>query len=180
MNKPIRATIVIALASGFTIVPVAMLMSPYLHWALAFKLVLWANLAIYAVLLARWSRTRLLPVVFPLAILLGTALWPRSYTGFFFLAVGVLSWIRSGICYQGTPLRTLAAEVITVAGGAALVMLFGGQTSLSWAIAIALFILVQALYFFIVPSKRKEGGTKPSEDPFDRAAQEALKVLESC
>lgn len=178
MNNPARTTIVYALAGGFLIVPVAMLLSPYLHWATAFKLSLWADLAIYAVLLARWSHTPLPGVIFPLALLLGTVLWPHTYAGFFFLAVGVLCWIRSGICFQGAPLRTLAAEVITVLGGCSLVMLFGGQTTLSWAIAVCLFSLVQALYFFIVPSHRT-AAEKPGVkgDPFERAVEEAQKVL---
>jgi hypothetical protein len=179
MSRPTRTTIVYALAGGFLVVPAAMLLSPYLQWATAFKLALWADLAIYAVLLARWSRTRLLAVLFPLALLLGAALWPRTYAGFFFLAVGVLCWIRSGICFQNAPLRTLAAEVITVLGGSALVMLFGGHTPLNWAIAICLFTLVQALYFFIVPRNRKIAAKNGvAGDPFDRAVEEACKVLE--
>jgi hypothetical protein len=179
MNRPSRTTIVFALASGFLVVPAAMALSPYLHWSMAFKLALWADLAIYSVLLARWSRTSLLPVLFPLSILLGTALWPRAYAGFFFLTVGVLCWIRSGICFQGAPVRTLAAEAITVLGGSALVMLFGGQTPLSWAIAVCLFTLVQALYFFVVPYNRRIAEKiRVSVDPFDRAVEEARKVLE--
>jgi hypothetical protein len=179
MNKPTRTTIVYALMGGFLIVPAAMLLTPYLHWAMAFKLSLWSYLAIYAVLLSRWSHTPLLGMVFPLALLLGTALWPRTYGGFFFLAVGILCWIRSGICFQGAPLRRLAAEVTTVLGGCILVMLFGGQTTLSWAIAISLFSLIQALYFFFVPLDRmeKEMG-KSAGDPFDQAMKEARKVLE--
>lgn len=179
MNRPTRTTIVYALASGFLVVPTAMLLSPYLHWATAFKMTLWADLAVYAVLLARWGRARLLPVIFPLALLLGTALWPRTYTGFFFLAVGVLCWVRSGICFQGAPLRALAAELITVLGGSALVMLFGGHSALSWAIAICLFTLVQALYFFIVPQNRRIADkTVTGGDPFDRAVEEARRVLD--
>jgi hypothetical protein len=179
MNRPSRTTIVFALTSGFLVVPAAMGLSPYLHWPMAFKLTLWADLAIYSVLLARWSRTSLLSVFFPLAILLGTALWPGAYAGFFFLTVGVLCWIRSGICFPSAPLRTLAAELITLLGGSALVMLFGGQTNLSWAIAICLFTLIQALYFFIVPHNRKIlEKTRGPGDPFDRAVEEARKVLE--
>jgi hypothetical protein len=179
MNNPVRTTIVYALVGGFLIVPAAMLLSPYLNWATAFKLSLWIDLAIYAVLLARWSRTSLLAVLFPLVILLGMALWPLTYGGFFFLSAGVLSWIRSGICFQGAFLRTLAAEVITVLGGCALVMLFGGHTVLSWAIAICLFSLIQALYFFIVPHHgTTDEKSRAAGDPFDRAVEEARKVLE--
>jgi hypothetical protein len=179
MNNPSRTTIVYALAGGFLVVPAAMLLSPYLHWATAFKLSLWADLAIYAVLLARWSRTPLIGVLFPLALLLAAALWPHTYGGFFFLAVGVLCWIRSGICFQGTPLRALAAEAITVLGGCFMVMLFGGHTTLSWALAICLFSLIQALYFYIVPHRRTATeNSKQDSDPFDRAVEEARKVLE--
>jgi hypothetical protein len=179
MNNPVRTTIVYALAGGFLIVPFALLLSPYLHWATAFKLSLWADLAIYAVLLTRWGRASLPEVIFPLALLLGMALWPHTYTGFFFLAAGVLSWIRSGICFQGVPLRTLTAEVLTVLGGCSLVMLFGGRTPLSWAVAICLFSLVQALYFFMVPVQRNvDEKNKAGGDPFDRAVEEARKVLE--
>lgn len=178
MKNPARTTVVYALAGGFLVVPVAMVLSPYLHWALAFKLSLWADLAIYAVLLARWSRAPLPGVLFPLALLLGTALWPQTYGGFFFLATGVLCWIRSGACFRGAPLRALAAEVITVLGGSSLVMLFGGRTPLSWAIAVCLFSLVQALYFFIVPFHRESADrSDPDSDPFDRAVEEARKVL---
>jgi hypothetical protein len=179
MNQPIRTTIVYALAGGCLVVPAAMLLSPYLHWPTAFKLSLWADLAVYSILLSRWSRTPLSSVLFPLALLLGTALWPRTYTGFFFLAVGVLSWVRSGICFKDAPLRALAAEVLTVLGGTALVMLFGSHTTVSWAVGICLFTLVQALYFFIVPSGRgnADKGT-PAGDAFERAAQEARNVLE--
>jgi hypothetical protein len=178
MNNPIRTTIVYALASGFLVVPLAMQVSPYLHWAVAFKSALWADLAIYAVLLARWSRTPLRSVAFPLAILLGTALWPGTYAGFFFLAAGVLCWIRSGICFKGAPLRALAAELMTVLGGAALVLLAGERSSLSWAIAIGLFLLVQALYFFMVPQLSTQEELAVHADPFERAAEEAGKVLD--
>jgi hypothetical protein len=179
MNNPARTTVVFALAGGFLVVPAAMLLSPYLQWATAFKLSLWIDLAIYALLMARWSRAPLPGVLFPLALLLGAAFWPRTYGGFFFLTVGVLSWIRSGVCFQGAPLRALAAEVITVLGGCSLVMLFGGRTPLSWAIAVCLFSLVQALYFFIVPRGRAATEMRGADgDPFDRAVEEARKVLE--
>jgi hypothetical protein len=73
----------------------------------------------------------------------------------------------------------LTAEVLTVLGGCSLVMLFGGRTPLSWAVAVCLFSLVQALYFFIVPFPRNvdEKG-RGEDDPFGRAVEEARKVLE--
>ena len=65
MSTPARTTIVYALAGGFLVVPAALLLSAYLHWTTAFKLVLWTDLAIYAVLLARWSRAPSPPRALP-------------------------------------------------------------------------------------------------------------------
>lgn len=178
MNNPIRTTVVYALASGFMVVPLALLLSTYLSWSTAFKVTLWADLALYGVLMARWSGTRLAPVLFPLAILLGAALWPRTYSGFFILALGVFSWMRSGICFQGAPIRTLMAEVITMVGGVAMLMFFGAHTSAGWALNICLFFLVQSLYFFIVPLGRKASYVHGSDDPFEQAVEEASKILD--
>jgi hypothetical protein len=73
MSTPIRTTIVFALASGFLALPLTELLSGFGGYPTAFKWILWLDLAIYALLLARWSRTRLLPILFPLALLLGAA-----------------------------------------------------------------------------------------------------------
>ncbi len=178
MNRPIRTTIVFALVSGFLLLPLTHLLSGYWYWPTASKLVLWVDLVFYAVLLARWSCTRLLPILFPLALLLGVALWPNSHFGFYALALGVLCWVRSGICYQTKPLRSLLAELITLAGGITLVGLLGSHDTIAWPLGLCLFILVQSLYFFIIS---EVGGQKTKEtngDPFDQAYGEAEKVLE--
>ncbi|MGD9365583.1 MAG: hypothetical protein PVH87_07810 [Desulfobacteraceae bacterium] len=178
MNRPIRSTVVYALVSGFLVIPLALLLSTYLYWPTALKLVLWADIAVYGVLMARWSGTRLLSVVFPLSILLGTALWPRTYSGFFILALGIFAWMRSGVCFHGAPMRALMAEVITVVGAAAMLMLIGSQSYAAWALNICLFFLVQSLYFFIVPTHRRSFKTGTPVDPFEQAVAEAKKVLE--
>lgn len=178
MSNPIRATIVYALVSGFMVVPLALLLSVYLSWPAAFKLTLWVDLALYGVLMARWSGTGMLPVVFPLAILLGAALWPRTYNGFFILAIGVFSWIRSGICFQGASVRTLMAEVVTMVGGAALLLFFGAYTPAAWALNICLFFLAQSLYFFWVSPACKMPYVRGSKDRFEQAVEEASKILD--
>lgn len=178
MNRPIRTTIVYALVSGFLVIPLALLLSTYLYWSTALKLALWADLAIYGVLMARWSGTRLLSVLFPLAILLGTALWPGTYSGFFILALGIFAWMRSGICFRGTPIRALMAELTTVVGATVLLLLIGSNSYAAWALNICLFFLVQSLYFFIVPIRRKRLEARMTQDPFEQAVAEAKKVLE--
>lgn len=178
MKNPIRTTVVFALISGVVVVPAALLLSPYVSWPTAFKLTLWADIALYGVLLARWGGTRLLPVFFPLAVLLGAALWPRVYGGFFILALGVFSWIRSGICFQGRPIRTMMAEVITIIGGAAMLLLFRSHSPAVMALNICLFLLVQALYYFWVPVYRNDPEVTESPDAFEQAAEHANKILD--
>jgi hypothetical protein len=178
MNRPTRTTVIFGLIGGFLLVPTAMAIGTYVPWPLAFKLTLWADLCLYAILLVRWSRRPLVSILFPLAILLGTALWPQTYVGFFFIAAGMLSWIRSGICFQKRPLRALSAEIITVLGGSVMVVIFGGHAPLSWALAVCFFTLFQALYFFIVPLDPGTAESVAPEDPFERAAEEVRRALE--
>jgi hypothetical protein len=181
MNKPIRTTVVFALVNGFLALPLIELLSRFGSYPAAFKWVLWMNLAIYALLLARWSRNRPLSILFPLALLLGVALWPGTWIGFYALALGLLCWVRSGICFSDTPLRALIAELVTVAGGIALVGTLGSNSKAAWPLGLCLFILVQTLYFYIIPtstsSVQKTKNTSP--DPFEQARHEAEKVLSS-
>lgn len=180
MNKPVRTTIVFGLASGVLLLPLAGFMTSRLGWPLAFKLSLWLDAALYALLLTRWSSTRVVSILFPLLLLLGAVLWPYAYSGFFLLGLGIFSWIRSGICFKAPPLRRLTAEVITVAGGAGLVAICGPASPFGWALAVWLFFLVQALYFFLVPAAARKGGVdQQSRDPFPAALQEAENVLEA-
>ncbi len=178
MNRAVRTTVVYALASGLLAVPLAMLVSSYLYWPQALKLVLWADIAIYGILLARWSGAHLLSVIFPLFILLGAALWPRVHSGFFILALGIFSWVRSGICFKGAPIRTLMAELVTMAGGAGLLLLIGSNGYGAWALNICLFFLVQSLYFFIVPPRSISSNASVATDPFEQAVEDARKLLE--
>lgn len=179
MKWAVRTTLVYGFISALAVMPATWLLAGPMGWPPAFKLALWTDLFFYAVLLARWSGKGLLTIVFPLALMLGMALWPGGYVGFFFLGLGVLGWIRSGICFSGTPLRAVAAEIITVSGGAGLVALLGPGSSVTWAISIWLFFLVQALYFFIIPATDRPNAVRSDEDPFEQAHREARRVLEN-
>lgn len=178
MSKPVRTTIVFGLISGIVMYPAVMLLAPIVGWSAAVKLTLWGNLAFYALLLARWGHAATLGILFPLALLLGAALWPPTHAGFFLLALGVLSWIRSGICFTGAPLRGLTAEFVTVVGGAALVAFQVPSSTIGWVVGMWLFALVQSLYFFIMPA-RETRKVRPSTDSFEEARRELEKVLET-
>lgn len=177
MTRPIRTTIVFGLLSALMIFIVIGL--PVGRWggALAFKLALWLDLALYSVLLVRWSNRRLLPALFPLALLLAAALWPWSPSGFLLLGLGVLSWVRSGVCFKAPPLRLLTAETIATAGGAGLLALLSPASALTWALTLWLFFLIQTLYFYIMPGLAEGPAAPRCQDPFEAAFNEAQKML---
>lgn len=178
MKRAVRTTLVYGFFSALLVMPGAWLLAGPMGWPMAFKLALWTDLFFYAVLLSRWSGKGLHTIIFPLALMLGTALWPGVYAGFFFLGLGVLGWIRSGICFSGKRLRAVAAEIITLFGGACLVALLGPVSPVTWAISIWLFFLVQALYFFIVPATGRPHTEQAVEDPFEQAHRKAQRVLD--
>ena len=177
MKRPVRTTLVFGAISALAVMPLAAVLAGLIGWSTAVKLMLWADLSVYALLLARWSGKGPLPVLFPLALLLGAAWWPASGSAFLFLGLGALSWIRSGICFTGAPLRAVAAEIITAAGGAGLVALLAPGSTIAWAVGIWLFFLMQSLYFFLVPAAAP-AAVRPAADPFVQAHREALRVLE--
>jgi hypothetical protein len=177
MNRPIRTTVVFGLLSALLIFPVVGLLPDRWGGELGFKLALWLDLALYSVLLVRWSNSRLLPALFPLGILLAAALWPWSRSGFFLLGLGVLSWVRSGICFKAPLLRLLTAETIAMAGGAGLVALLAPGSALTWALALWLFFLVQTFYFYIMPGLAEGPAQGQPRDPFEAALREAEKML---
>lgn len=176
--KPIRTTIIFALSCGLLSFPATQLLSSFWYWPPAAGLVLWATFVLYCVLLVRWSGSRLISILFPSALLLGAALWSGVHAGFYMLALGFLSWVRSGICFTRMPLRSLTAELVTVAGGIFLVNLLVSHSVGAWSLGLCLFILVQALYFFMVPVEKKAERKTVAVDPFVRASREAEKVMD--
>jgi hypothetical protein len=94
------------------------------------------------------------------------------------LAVGVLAWIRSAVCFTGRPLRALLAESLTSGGSVLLLFMLGGHSPAAWALALCLFFLVQSLYFFLVPIEEQAAERKTQGDAFERAMEGAQKVLD--
>ena len=178
MNRHVRTTLVHGMISAMTVMPLVWLLAGPMGWPMAFKLVLWVDLFIYAILLARWSGEGIGKIVFPMALLFGTALWSGVYTGFFFLGLGVFSWVRSGICFRATPIRAVAAEIITVGIGVGLVALLSPASTITWAISIWLFFLIQAVYFFIVPATVAAPSVETPQDNFEMARNGAQRVLD--
>ena len=178
MKRPLRTTLVYGLLCALTVVPAAGILAGYTGGSLAFRLMLWAALCGYAVLLARWGDRGVGALLLPLALLLGIALWPGIDAVFFFLALGVLAWLRSGIYFNRYPIRATVAETTAAAGGAGLIALLNPTGAVAWSVSIWLFFLMQALYFFIVPVADGAPAAARSEDPFEQARREARRILE--
>lgn len=148
------------------------------HWAwplVAFGMI-WLMTATYALSLTRWSGRRRLAVVFPL-LMLGSigVVMPRSGVTIG-LALVVLSWIRSGICFPRSLLQSLFRELILCGGGGLVVFLWGPSTPLSWGLGIWLFSLVQALFFTLFEPVSRSAVTPPP-DPFDIALRRIEDLL---
>ena len=178
MKRPIRATLVYGLACALLVVPAATLLAVYIGWSLAFNLMLGAALCGYTILLVRWSGKGLGRAALPLSLLMGAAVWPGIEASFLFLALGMLCWLRSGICFNRYPIRAIAAETISTAGSAGLIVLLNPVSTISWSISIWLFFLMQALYFFIVPVSNRQTSPPYNQDSFEQAHREARQIME--
>ena len=178
MKRPVRTTLVFALISALATVPLFQGLAGFIGWSMAFRLMFWAELLIYGLLLARWSGKGPGPMLFPMGLLLAVSLLPGINTAYVFLALGVLCWIRSGICFSHAPLRAIAAEALCIGGGAGLVSLLRPDSALTWAIGIWLFFLVQTLYFFIVPLSNTNAVGQPTTNAFETARREAQRILD--
>jgi hypothetical protein len=179
MNLPTRTTIIYGLISAVLVWPSAVLLAVPLGWTTAFKLMLWMSLSGYALFLTHWAKKPIVAPIFPLILILGLALWPGVTGAFFFIAIGALVWIRSGICFNDAPLRALIAETTTIFGGAGLVATLNPHTAVTWSLSIWLFILIQSLYFVMVPLPSTLKGKIPAQDPFDRACRNVQRILDS-
>lgn len=177
MNRQVRTTVVFGFGGAILLFPIASFIGDVLGVFEALELTLWLILSVYAVLLVRWSKTPLLPIVFPLAILLVAALvWPWR-AGFYWLFLLTLSWIRSGICFKAPALRLLMAEAVSMAGGALLVAVWYPASPVAMCLSLWLFFLIQSLYFFILPGDRVLVAGDDPRDAFDVAFQEAEKIV---
>jgi len=176
-RRPMLMTILYGLLCGVSFVPTVMVISSFVYWSTAFRLAIWLSLAGYLVMLTKWGRARLLSMVFPLLLLLLLAFWGDTNTAFLILALGVLSWVRSGICFQGGLLKPLVAEFALCLGAGALVAVFTPHSAVTWALAVWMFFLVQSLYFVFFRDIGEAVEKKVELDPFELARSQAERIL---
>jgi hypothetical protein len=139
--------------------------------------IIWCLVAAYAFSLARWSGGGIPAVLFPLLVLGGVGAMLPLAGATFALALGVLSWIRSGICYPRTALQALLREMLLCGGGGAALILWDPTTPLAWALGILLFSLVQSLFFVLFEPEARPPDMPPP-DPFDHARRRIEALLD--
>ena len=175
-HNPIRSTILFGLLAGLAFIPLSLLLVFILPWGTSYTLIVWLYLATYSLLLTRWGGKSPQVIFLPL-VLLFAAVFTRISTDVFLLfALGVLSWIRSGICFEKTLIKTAAAEFLLCLGGGALVAFFMPYSTAELAVGIWLFFLVQSLYFVLFIPKETEMDTAP-QDIFEKAGRCADDIL---
>lgn len=176
-TRPVRSTIVWGLIGGLVYLPLSSALSLMVFWPQGIQLSLWILLAGYAILLSRWASRPLRSIGLPLLLLLLSAFLIESTTVFLIIALAVLSWIRSGICFKRKPrARRLGAELGL--GLASVLLVPGAVPAVTpvWALGVWLFFLIQALYFVLF--EYKSGfRSKVEVDPFEKAKTAAEQIL---
>ena len=176
-RRPMFTTIIYGLLAGTSFIPLVMVMSNLVHWTAAFRLAIWLVLAGYLVILARWGKVSLLSILFPLLLLLLLVFWGVTNSAFLLLALGVLIWVRSGICFQGGLLKSLVTEVALCLGAGALVVFFTPHSILTWGVAVWMFFLVQSVYFVVFADFGEKQEEKVDLDLFHQARTRAERIL---
>ncbi|MCG6982221.1 MAG: hypothetical protein LJE88_12505 [Deltaproteobacteria bacterium] len=176
-RRPMLTTIIYGLLAGMAFMPMVMVTSSIIHWTAAFRLTIWFVLAGYLVILTRWGKVSLLSIFFPLLLLLLLVFWGDTNSAFLFLALGVLSWARSGICFQGSLLKTLVTEVALSLGAGTLVVFFAPHSTITWGVAVWMFFLVQSVYFVVFEDFGNKQEERAAPDPFHQARTQAERIL---
>ena len=175
--KPIRYTMIWGLISGLVSTPLMVSTHSILPWPLGYHLVLWALWSGYSIFLCRWAFKQLPSIILPTLLMLLAALFIQSTTAFTFMTLGILSWIRSGICFNRTPVgRRFAAEIgLGLSTGLAVSAVLPAATLIG-ALGVWLFFLIQALYFVLFEYD-SDPTTRVETDPFEKAKMAAEQIL---
>ncbi len=176
-TRPVRTTILFGLLLGLVFIPLKIVFAYSGWWPLVFRLFIFAAFCAYGLMLAGWGGRRRAAVLFPAFLLFLFLFSPGSNAAFLLLTLGLLSWVRSGICFENGHARALAAELFISIGGGALVAGFNPHSALTWALGIWMFFLVQSLYFTFMDSTEKKAEAVHA-NPFDNARMRAEAILE--
>ena len=177
LKHPIRNTIFYGLFCGLSFVPLSLTLNAFISWSSAICLTLLLFLAGYTILLNLWGNKFQISTVFPLLLLIPAIFLTDAITVFFILALMVISWIRSGICFQKPGVSGLAVELLLCFLGAILVMMFTPGSVFAWTLGVWMFFLVQALYFVFFEYPDNQQKESIPMDAFEQASRQAERIL---
>lgn len=182
LRSPVLTTVMYGLVCGLSLIPLNLALNGMLFGFGADCLTLWVSAAGYGILLCRWSGTGLISICFPLLFLGLTILGVQSRVAYFVLALAVVAWIRSGICFQEAGRIRIWIELLLCAAGGGMVALFSPATTIAWALGIWLFFLLQAIYLVLLNGRltAPQPGFDRTLDPFERSSRQALDILTRC
>ena len=175
-KRPVRTTIFFGLICAILFTALGLFFEHTVFWPAFFRMSIFGCLAIYSFILASWSKKNHLSVIFPLLFLVVFNFAQNSNYAFLLLCLGMLSWIRSGICFQNAFSKSLGAEIIFSIGGGVLVAYLNPYSTITWALGIWMFFLIQSLYFLVMTDFGPE--EEPlNTDPFEEARIRAEGIL---
>ena len=175
--KPIRTTIIWGLLSALIYLPASGFLHALIPWPHGEQLLLWVLLAGYGLMFSRWALKPFSAVALPLILLLAAALFIHSTPIFVCAALGILSWMRSGICFRHRPAAIrLIAEIGLGVGASPALYAVVLTTTVSAALGIWLLFLMQTLYF-VMFEYRAEPTNGVEVDPFEQARMAAEQIL---
>ena len=175
--SPVAASVIFAAAAAVLVATATILPLRPIPRTTALNAAIFLCLAAYAAFLARSSGRSLRALVAPLFMLAAVLAVAGSVTGFVVPAAAGLSWIRSGICFQGSMPRRVCAEVLTCAVGLALVWLLQPPSPYGCALSMWMFGLIQALYFVLVDAERSGPPEPKGWETFEKAHHRADALL---
>ncbi len=174
--QPLHATIVFGFLCGLLFIPISLALDLFIEWPQTLFLPIYVFVAVYSGILTRWSPVGIQTIIFPLLMIVMALPWIHSMTLFVILIMGVLSWIRSGLCFPLNVGKQIVAEIFLglLAGG--LLAILNPATLLDWALTVWMFFLVQALYFVFFETEGM-ASAPINPDPFEYAREQAENIL---
>jgi len=176
-QHPIRTTIFFGLICGLSFIPANLALNFVFHGPSVIYLTLWLYATGYSLLLSRWSKKPILSSGFPLMLLFVTSFLVDSIAAFYLLSLVVISWIRSGICFQNPCGIKLVVELLLCFFDGILVAVFTPDSAFAWVLGIWMFFLIQSLYFVIFENRAIMPEDQYETDPFERASRQAEAIL---
>ncbi len=177
-DRPVRTTIFFGLFCGLLFIALGLFFEHTIFWSIFFRISIFSCLAAYSFILATWAKKKRISVIFPLLFLFFFVFYDSSNFAFLLLSLGMLSWIRSGVFFQNAFVKSLGAEITFSIGGGALVAYFCPYSSLTWALGIWMFFLIQSLYFIVMTDFGPDEKCVDA-DAFEQARMRAEGILKN-